>query len=372
MTKMVSPRLIHLFFILLIVALACNLPSGVPAGLSTPIGLSTQPPANLETATNPSPPGTVAPATAAVVTVMHVLTPPNTNPPGAVLNDVDSSVTASQNRAPYGDSYNLNLFERPFTQTTMTYIPALDIQTFSLSQDNDWYYVTMALNGGNLNDPMGINYGVELDTNHDGIGDYLVWAYPPYATTWTTDTVRVYSDPNHDVGGASPEKSDANATTSAPYPGDGYETIIFDKGKGPDPDLAWVRLDPANSSVVQFAFKRSLAGKAFMWGVWADSGLKDPSKFNYNDRFTLAQAGSPIKNSSDYPVKAIYQVDNTCWSAFGFKVTGFEPHLCPVNVPVAKTTKVPGLTGVPVLVCPNPNTYCVYAPPGCPCQKTPP
>ena len=114
----------------------------------------------------------------------------------------------------------------------MNYIPALDIQTFSLSQDATWYYVTLQMNGGDMNDPIGIDYGVEIDTNHDGIGDYLVWANPPYKTPWTTDTVRVYSDPNNDVGGASPEKSDANATTAAPYPGDGYETIVFDKGQG--------------------------------------------------------------------------------------------------------------------------------------------
>jgi hypothetical protein len=66
-----------------------------------------------------------------------------------------------------------------------------------------------------------------------------------------------------------------------------------------------------------------------MWGAWADAGLRDPSKFNYNDRFTEADAGSPIKNKPNYPIKAIYQVDNTCWVAQGFKPTGDEPHLCP-------------------------------------------
>ncbi len=287
--------------------------------------------------------------------INHLVMPADIVPNGANNYDVDSSVTAPENRAPYGDSYNINLFERPFTQTTMTYIPALDINIFRLSQDATWYYVTLQLNGGDMNDPIGIDYGVEIDTNHDGIGDYLIWANQPYETSWNPGTVRIYSDPNQDVGGASPEKSDANATTNAPFPGDGYETIVFDRGQGPDPDMAWVRIDPNDATLVEFAFKRSLAGNAFMWGVWADGGLKDPSKFNYNDRYTLAQAGSPIKNSSDYPIKAIYQVDNTCWAPFGFKPNGFEPHLCPSNAP--PSTKRPHTPGAPspVPTTPPPN-----------------
>ena len=240
----------------------------------------------------------------------------------------------------------------------MNYIPALDIQTFGLSQDATWYYFTFQLNGGDMNDPININYGIELDTNHDGIGDYLVWANPPYKTPWTTDTVRVYSDPNNDVGGASPERSDANATTSAPYPGDGYETVIFDKGQGQDPDLAWVRIEPTDATTVEFAVKRSLVGNGFMWGVWADGGLKDPSKFNYNDRFTFKQAGSPVKGNSEYPIKAIYQVDNTCWAPYGFHATGYEPHLCPSNAPPSTkrprtpVAPTPVPDGIPIVCLP--------------------
>ncbi len=336
-----------IFFIL--VSLACNVPAVSSAGNSqSPANPPEQSPnpnlSSPESPGSPSPAGTTtAEAPASTVSpISHVLTPGNISSTGTVMYDVDSSGTASENRAPYGDSYNINLFERPFSQNTMVYIPALDIQTFGLNADDTWYYVSIQLSGGDMNDPLGIDYGVELDTNHDGIGDYLIWAKPPYSTNWSTDTVRVYSDPNHDVGGASPEKSDANATTAAPYPGDGYETIIFNQGQGNDPDLAWVRLDPTNAATVQFAFKQTLAGAKFMWGVWADAGLKDPSKFNYNDRFTLTQAGSPIKGSSDYPIKAIYQVDNTCWTVFGFKPTGLEPHLCPSNTPAAtKAAKSP-------------------------------
>lgn len=352
---------IAILFLLVLISMACNAPF-----LQASQNQSSN--VNANTMTPGESPAAASTLAATVAAVKHIVMPPDPAKAGPINYDVDSSGTASQNRAPYGDSYDLNLFERPFTQNSMVYIPALDINTFSLSQDDTWFYVSMQMSGGDMNDKIGIDYGVELDTNHDGVGDYLVWAHPPYTTTWSTDTVQVYSDPNHDVGGASPEKSDANATTSAPYPGDGYETIIFSQGQGTDPDLAWVRLDPHNSSALQFAFKRTLAGPAFMWGVWADAGLKDPGKFNYNDRFTLVQAGSPIKGNANYPIKAIYQVDNTCWAAFGFTPTGYEPHLCPRNTP-PKAPRAPGATPPPT--CPWTPASCnaaggVFTPP-CDC-----
>lgn len=335
----VSPRFIHLFFVLLIAALACNLPftaTATPLAQSQPNSgnvsvASTQPASATDTATAPP--------------ILHQLMPSDVSPTGALNYDVDSSGTGAQHHATGGDSYNINLFERPFTQSDMTYVPNLDITTFQLSTDSTWYYVFVGLIGNNPNDPANIDYGVEINKTLDGFGDVLVWAQPPYSTQWTTTGVKVYTDPNHDTGGASAEKSDANATTAAPYPGDGYETVIFNQGQGNDPDLAWVRIDPKDSTIVEFAFKTALAGKSFMWGAWADAGLKDPSKFNYNDRFTFAQAGSPIAGNSNYPIKAIYAVDNTCWAAYGFKPTGYEPHLCPLNAP--PPVKVPKTPGAP-------------------------
>ena len=41
------------------------------------------------------------------------------------------------------------------------------------------------------NSTLGVDYGVELDPDHDGFGDYLIWAHPPYASTWDTEPVRV-------------------------------------------------------------------------------------------------------------------------------------------------------------------------------------
>jgi hypothetical protein len=329
----------------LIFSLACNLPFMVsktaPPVPSVPTENLVTPP-SAATIANPvaqsESTATPQPLVATVLASHHIAMPADIAAGGALNYDVDSSGTASENRAPYGDSYNINLFERPFTQTVMNYLPELDIVTFRLTQDSDWYYVSIEMTGGDMNDPIGVNYGVELDTDHDGFGDILIWASPPYTTTWLAETVKVYKDSNHNTGGASAEKSDAV------YPGDGYDSLIFDRGQGSDTDLAWVRLDPQVASALQFAFKRSLAGNAFMWGVWADAGLRDPSKFNYDDRFTEADAGSPIKGKQYYPIKAIYQVDNTCWAALGFKPTGYEPHLCPPLEPQPTKQPKPGPT----------------------------
>ena len=340
----------HIYFgvlIVLLIVLSCNLPApaNTPPAVPTII-LASQSQSPIDTATAPP-----APPETPTYAATHLMTPNDVSLTGNINYDVDTSGTGAEHRTTGGESYDFNLFERPFTQSDMTYVPNLDITTFQINTDGTWYYVFIHLVGSDPNDPINIDYGVELNKNKDGFGDTLVWAQPPYTTTWSTNGVKVYTDPDHDTGGASPEKSDANATTNAPYPGDGYETVIFDHGKGDDPDLAWVRINPNDSSILEFAFKTSLAGKSFMWGVWADAGLKDPSKFNYNDRFTFAQAGSPMAGNANYPIKAIYAVDNTCWAAYGFKTTGYEPHICPSNPPPAAT---------------NPPKACQAPPNGCP------
>jgi hypothetical protein len=268
------------------------------------------------------------------------MTPGDVSLTGTINYDVESQSNASLHRAPYGDVYRLNRLERPFTQADMTYLPNVDIERFRITTDQNWDYVFIELIGSNPNDPLNINYGVELDQNLDGFGEYSIWAKPPFSTNWATNGVTVVQDTNHDSAGLSAEQSDA------PFSGNGYDKIIFDQGRGDDPDLAWVRIDPINQNTVEFAFKRSLPGKSFMWSVWADTGLKDLAMFSYNDRYTIEQAGSPQTDNLNYPIKAVYAVDSTCRAAFGFKSTGFEPLICPVEEP---PTKKPG-PGGPTLV----------------------
>jgi hypothetical protein len=315
--------------ILLFAALACNLPAisvnleeePAPAAITnTPIpSAAAQIVPPTETATSsptPEPPTPTLP-------VAHALIPSTFVKTGKLVNDVISVDTAAEKRAPYGDSYKINLFERPFIQD-MTYVSDLDIASYNLGRDEKFYYISIELVGANPNNKIGINYAVELDADADGFGDYIIIARPPYNVDWTTDNVQVVQDTNRDTGGLSGERSDA------PLPGDGYDTVIFDGGRGAedDPDLAWVRVNAGKYATVQFAFKLALAGNRFMCGVIADAGLKSIADLDYVDRFTEAEAGSPEKSEEHYPLKALYAVDNVCREAYGFTGTGQEPQRC--------------------------------------------
>jgi hypothetical protein len=267
--------------------------------------------------------------TEAIPVTGHSREPAETAPaPGKRIYDVESS----GNAAPYGDSYKLNRLERPFLKD-MTYVPDLDIVSFNLSQDEDWYYISIELSGKDPNNSLEINYGVEIDLDADGFGDYITWAHPPYTAAWSTSTVQVFKDSNRDSAGQSSVGADASSD------GNGYDTQVFDGGasQNDDPDLAWVRMDGGPKATVQFAIKKSLIGSFFMLGVVSDAGLKDLSKFDYNDHFNQAEAGSPEQSKNDYPLKALYAVDNTCWEAYGLATTGFEPKLCsPILQPTPK------------------------------------
>ncbi len=308
---------LELLFIILLLVIACNLPS---TASNSPDSVPSQ-----------QPPASQAPPVIVQGPASHQATPSDVSLTGDINYDVESQTTSALHRAPYGDVFDLNRFERPFTPNDMTYLPDVDIVRFRLGSDESWYYVFIELIGNNPNDPLNIDYGVEIDQNKDGFGDILIWARPPYNTQWTTTGVTVYTDTNHDSAGVSAQKSDA------PFSGNGYDGVLVDQGEGQDPDLAQVRLDPRNANVVEFAFKKSLPGKAFMWGVWADALMRNPGVFSYNDRYTIAQAGSPQKENSYYPLKALSAMDSTCRAAFGFKPTGYEPLICPPLTQPAST-----------------------------------
>lgn len=276
---------------------------------------------------------TIEPEVTEVIPVTgHAMTPAEIVPaPAKMVDDVESSGTGPEGRAPYGDSYKLNRFERPFLQD-MTYVPDIDIHKFGVSEDQDWYYITIQLIGNDPNREPGINYGAEIDLNADGFGDYVIWARPPYQAGWDTSTVQVFQDSNLDGGGLSATQSDAV------FDGDGYDTLLFDGSmqENTDPDLAWVRWIAEEPAIVQLAFKKSWSGSAFMVGVVSDAGLKDISKYDYNDHITSVEAGSSVRDNENYPLGSLYAVDNTCWEAYGLRSTGLEPKACQPIVPIVK------------------------------------
>jgi hypothetical protein len=314
-----SPRILLSLILSATLLISCA-PSTGGEALAQPTALSD----GRSSATNEPVNETVTLETPTFAAPGHLMRPADVaTAPRSLVVDVESSGTGAEGRAPYGDSYKINRFERPFLED-MTYIPDLDIHKFGISQDEDWYYISIGLIGNDPNNAVGINYGVEIDLNADGFGDYMLWAHPPYTTSWDTGTVQVYEDSDHDSGGVSSKESDAV------FNGNGYETLTFDGGspQNTDPDLAWVRLLEGQNATIQFAFKKSLSGSSFVFGVVSDAGLRDVSRFDYSDHFKEADAGSPVRGKANFPLGSLYAVDNTCWEAFGFKSTGYEPKVC--------------------------------------------
>jgi len=326
--------------ILILILQGCNLPTGQETATPFAFDIPTE----------------AAPLPTEPPTITHVDFPTSASA-SKLSYDVESSGTAPEQRAPYGDVYDLNRLERPFLQD-MTYVRDLDIRTFNINDDADWYYISIELIGADPNNSLGIDYGVVFDVNKDGFGDFAIIASPPYEQDWTAGTVRVFADKNHDSAGASPLRSDA------PFTANGYETQIFDGSlaSNEDNDLAWVRINAGQNATVQFAVKRSLVGPIFMYGVFADGDMKDVSKFDYVDRMTEKEAGSPVKANVNYPLAALFAVDTTCMEAVGFEATGYEPKICPPPLP---PTSKPGEPPPPGQPGPTTVPGCQPPPGGC-------
>lgn len=299
---------------------SCALPGAVPTQAPPPEAAPA-------TAVPEAPPPSAPEATAAPELVQHQQIPEGL-PAGRLsqAGDHDSSATAGQRRAPGGDRFSTNAFERPFSAETMdTYYPALDIQETQILSEAPWLFVTIAVKEITPDPDAAVRYAVELDLDLDGRGDWLVLSALPGAAEWTTDGVQVWQDANKNVGGAVPGRPD-----TVPPNSDGYEVLVFDGGQGDDPDLAWARLDPENPAVVQIAFKDSLlAGDtSYTCGVWAGASL-EPGMFELNDYVSKEEAGSSlVEYEYFYPIKGLAALDNTCRMAIGFQATGSEVGLC--------------------------------------------
>lgn len=247
--------------------------------------------------------------------------------------DYDSSVTAKEKKSNGGDRFTFEKFERPFNSSTMdVYYPNLDIIDTFVYQDGTWLYGTIQVVDRSAANASPYRFAMQLDTEADGKGDVLVIASNPPSTNWTTNGVQVFLDANSDVGDLTAMLTDENATG-----GDGFETMIFDQGKGDDPDVAWIRVSPRDPNIVEIAIKRSVLGNTFIYMVdmWAGHASLDPALFDYSDHFTHDQAGAADPELPNfYPIKSVYELDNSCRMAVGFQPTGAEPGLCPVLEPI--------------------------------------
>jgi len=260
------------------------------------------------------------------------------DPPDALrtLADSDSSLRAYENRVLSGDNFLTNLYERPFTSQEMIYQPDLDIQTVDFAEDDNFFYFTITLfdldpDTGSLN---GL-YGIEFDRTLTGRGDLFVLTESP-GGDWTAENVTVFTDENSDVGGPQPLIPDTG------FSGSGYDAQETLGGEA----AAFSRIAPNDDSAVQVAVSKALLGnpEEFTWGAWADNGLRDFTLYDYHDFFGMSEAGSPFRENEDYPIDALYSVDNTCRLPYGQPQIGSTiPGVC-ISIPPAPKSeeKAPG------------------------------
>ena len=269
--------------------------------------------------------------------IAHTTIPGNPGSPDQKKDDIDTSNTAGQKIA-LGDSFRLGNFERPFTKDAMDYKKENDILEILLAEDNDFYIFSLEIVGPGDDGTLSAHYGIEFDTDFDGRGDVLLWAKGGDHPEWTIDDVMVLRDSNDDVGGSRPVLPDNDD-------GNGYDEVLFSKEVLNDPDGAWQRV---SGTVIQLAIKKGMVGGTrFFWKAWADSGLADPAKFDYNDTMSEEQAGAPNKNSEFYPVGDLNLMDSTCRVAYKYEATGKELGGCYQLQPTAVPPTAKPPTQVP-------------------------
>jgi hypothetical protein len=278
----------------------------------------------------------VASETEVAEPIEHKVIPQGGTTDRAYAHDNENVTTFDNKNVLFGDEFEKNRFERPFTSNDMEYLPDLDILDFGITSDDQFFYISIVLAGlvPDSDSPTGF-YGVEIDRDSDGRADLMLATVPSYSTDFTAENVVVLADLDGDIGGPTINRPDLDFT------GNGYDGIIFDLSQNifpKDPDLAWVRYVEGGRPSIEIAYRKWIfrgGNEQFMWSVFslsASEGL-DPSKFTTHDTITETAAGSPDKNNPNYPIKGLAAMDNTCRVAFGFQATGLEPFGCFVAGP---------------------------------------
>jgi hypothetical protein len=289
-----------------------------------------------------APPTQAKPTDTVVPAIVHKDFPGS--PIGKMMQTVHDQVdenSAIQKQAFGGDDFKNGKYERPFDQS-MKYLPSADLVTIQLSREDPlWIYALMKVQKPFSENPdLATHFLLEVDTDLDNRGDILIITGLPKTTEWSTETVKIFTTPDLNVGGVTVIKPDEHLSE-----GRGYYEVLFDNGTGADPDLAWSRLSKNDPAMVEIAFKNSLIGGEkgkFIWLPWSDVGMLDWSMFEFNDHLTLAQAGYPLKeDAQNYPLKALWGIDNTCRIPSNFTPNGYMPGLCPNYDPVYSRPQQP-------------------------------
>jgi len=250
--------------------------------------------------------------------------------------DYDSSPMAQKKQVASGDYFTAGEYERPFNANTMdVYYPNIDIVDTMVYQDEARIFGVMQVK--ELKKSEG-RYALELDTDVDGYGDYLVLVSNPASEDWSSAGAQLFEDANNDVGKPKAVISDKSVS------GDGFETMVFDASAGKESDTVYARISPDDANVIEIAVLREAVGdpSKYLIGMWAGFSLLDSSLFDINDHFTHEQAGAANPGYENYyPIKQVAEIDNSCRMVVGFAPSGSEPGICQQAGPVDNTGAAP-------------------------------
>lgn len=238
------------------------------------------------------------------------------------IHDQTCKETAASKRAGGGDDYSDGRFERPFDRE-MNYLLALDIVRADLYRPADgWLYFTIKLETAPADAPA--VYGIELDTNIDGRGDYLIQVSAPFSEGWSETDTRMWWDSDGDVGGQVINRSDPRG-----FKGSGFESLKIDSATGKNDGQLWSR---SIEHGLQIALNNKWVGGKdgkFTWKPYSDGNPYSATYYDLDDYYLLNQAGSPLIGERDYPLKAVFAYDNTCRGLSGLTPSGSEQGVCP-------------------------------------------
>jgi len=269
----------------------------------------------------------------AIAPITHITIPSAGTSERATAHDNENSLFFDSKKVKTGDDFYKNRFERPFTSVDMNYLPDLDIVNFSITSDENFFYIKISMVGvDSATQSLTGFYGVEIDRNADGRAEILLTTRAPYTAEFSAENVAVYLDVNSDVGGKNINRPDD-------FFNDGFEKNIFDLAQGvypkDDPDLMWARqTTDGNLPAVEIAFEKWIfkdGKESFMWSALSSDVAIDPSILYYHDHFTAAEAGAANTDDPYYPINKLAAVDNTCRVPLGFQAAGSEPLGCYVK-----------------------------------------
>lgn len=255
-------------------------------------------------------------------------TPPEPGSAAVIVEDARSDGEYSNWMAQYisggtwVDTWFVNQYERPFTAGAMEYQPFLDIREARLRPAGEWTVFEIQAVEPALNNRIYIS--LEIDTDLDNRPDLLVLTRAVEETSWNDLVVTTLLDQNRDAGGSLPRLAEPFKDTW-----NGFEGKL-ETGATPS---VYTRLSPDSNSVYQIAVLNNMIGSdQYVWRVWLEGEIFHPGWVEYNDHYSLVEAGSPYLYSPNYPLKELASLDNTCLHFYGGEVVQPQPGLCGTTI----------------------------------------